>query len=165
MSSGFPFPSDRLALARSDFCEDPDASARTSWDATSCHIRARQCATHVQSTGDRRWAHKVIEPISHLLAPARVETWRATPGYVQGSALGGCQLMKLPGLAGEALGNTELGPQSVRAAYSHIAGDHASLQPFQDKHEGLAPTLTWGGQSWFSREYAKAALFPQAGGT
>jgi hypothetical protein len=152
MSFGFPFPSDRLALARSDFCEDPDASARTSWDARTCHLRARQCATHVQAAGDQHWARRAVEPIGDLLAPARVERWRPTTGHAQGSARGGCQLLALSGAAGEALGAGVVGPARIREAYGRVAGDRV---PSSADTEALVPTRAWGSRAWFAREYAK----------
>jgi hypothetical protein len=153
MSHGFPFPSDRLALARSDFCEDPDAAAAEPWDARSCQLRARQCATHVQSTGDRAWARRAVGPV---LEPAKVQSWRATEGCRDASVRGACSLLALQGDETDALWRSAAATR-IRTLYERAhAGAGGGGQPTPESIPlELRGTLRESG-AWWQQEYVKA---------
>jgi hypothetical protein len=83
----FPFPDDRTALARLDWCRagEPD-----DYDGLSCALRARMCGAHVQASGNPAWASLSGPAFSELLAAAHVEQWSPCP---EGKVSGACGLL------------------------------------------------------------------------
>ena len=79
----FPFPDDRTALARLDWCRAGEAQ---DYDGLSCALRARMCGAHVQASGNPAWASLAAPAFSELLAAAQVEKWSPCPeGQVSGT--------------------------------------------------------------------------------
>lgn len=84
---GFPFPDDRIALGRLDWCRPGQAGDQ---DALSCILRARMCAAHVQASRNPEWASIANPVFQNLLSAAKVEKWSPCP---QGSVSGTCGLL------------------------------------------------------------------------
>lgn len=148
----FPFPSDRLALARTDFCEAPSVVRHAaSWDQKICQLRARQCATHIQATGDRAWAHRAAAPLNGLVAPGEIEGWVGAPGQVKARASGACGLLgaREPEYRDE-LWQT-LGRPRAEIMYRAVGGeqaDEAADSPAQ------LQTTPLGSRGWLLQELA-----------
>ena len=84
---GFPFPSDRIALGRLDWCR---AGAADDTDGLSCVLRARMCAAHIEATQNAAWGAAATPVLSELLAAAKVQSWSACP---EGQVSGTCGLL------------------------------------------------------------------------
>lgn len=83
----FPFPDDRTALARLDWCRAGEAQDS---DGLSCVLRARMCGAHVQASNNPAWASLSGPAFSELLAAAQVENWSPCP---EGKVSGTCGLL------------------------------------------------------------------------
>lgn len=116
---GFPFQHDSLALARWDYCLSPYAVPETN-DPLSCSLRARQCGSHIASTGNRAWARKAAGPLSELLEPGQVTGWAGGPKCLASDTRGTCGL-----LTSERYGNdlwSSIGKARAQQAYAEVSG-------------------------------------------
>jgi hypothetical protein len=84
---GFPFPDDRIGMARLDWCR---AGRADDYSGLSCILRARMCAAHVQATQNPGWAATASTAFSELLAAAKVQSWTPCP---EGDVSGTCGLL------------------------------------------------------------------------
>lgn len=84
---GFPFPDDRIAMGRLDWCR-PGAAGDS--DGLSCILRARMCAAHIEATQNAAWGAAAAPVFSELLAAAKVQSWSACP---EGQVSGTCGLL------------------------------------------------------------------------
>jgi hypothetical protein len=73
---GFPFPDDRIAMGRLDWCR---AGGAEDADGLSCVLRARMCAAHIQASQNAAWAASANPVFSELLSAASVESWTPCP--------------------------------------------------------------------------------------
>lgn len=73
---GFPFPDDRIAIGRLDWCR---AGSADDADGLSCVLRARMCAAHIQATQNAAWASSANPVFSELLSAAKVQSWTPCP--------------------------------------------------------------------------------------
>ena len=73
---GFPFPDDRIAMGRLDWCR---AGGAEDADGLSCVLRARMCAAHIQATQNTAWSAVANPVFSELLSAAAVQSWTPCP--------------------------------------------------------------------------------------
>jgi hypothetical protein len=83
----FPFPDDRIALGRLDWCR---AGKGDDVDGLSCVLRARMCAAHIEATQNAAWNATATPTFAELLAAAKVQSWSACP---EGQVSGTCGLL------------------------------------------------------------------------
>jgi hypothetical protein len=94
MSFGFPFPSDKLAMARMDFCATPNSVILdANPDFLSCNLRARQCGSYINSTQDHKWASTAGPSLHQIVGPAVIERWGGTKDCVSAETSGVCNLL------------------------------------------------------------------------
>jgi hypothetical protein len=118
---GYPFPRDRLALARLDYCSLPDlvpSSASGAGDDLSCQLRARQCATYLSQTADASEQSRAAALLTDIVQPADTTAWGGAPGCLSGSFRGGCALLSSR-YYGDDLWRSSGAPK-VREAYRQI---------------------------------------------
>ena len=84
--SGFPFPDDRLALSRLDYC-----TTRHCDDVLSCTLRARQCGSYLQNSADEKTIERAIPVLQNILAPPVITEWQGACPMV--AADGVCNLL------------------------------------------------------------------------
>lgn len=123
---GFPFQHDALALARWDYCLSPYAIPETN-DPLSCSLRARQCGSHIASTGNRAWAGRASIPLSELLQPGVVNGWAGGSTCLQSDTQGACGLL-LSERYGEDLWNA-VGKARAQQAYAQVGNVKTPLPP------------------------------------
>ena len=79
--SGFPFPSDQLAMARLDGCRpEPEENAHP----LTCILRSRQCGNHIHSSGDAGWVDRAIPILEQTLVPPEVRNWGEEGAEING---------------------------------------------------------------------------------
>lgn len=83
----FPFPDDRIGLARLDWCRAGD---KRDYDGLSCVLRARMCSAHVQASQNPAWDALANPAFAELLSAARVNSWTPCP---EGSVSGTCGML------------------------------------------------------------------------
>jgi hypothetical protein len=163
MSFGFPFPSDRLALARTDFCESPDAMTRPHWTQRTCMLRARQCATHVQATGDRAWARRAAPALGELVAAGEVTGWGGAAGCVHARAQGACGLLGTRDPDYRRQLWRQVGRPRAEALYRAVEGSSEGSSQGEDQADarGDGPTplqgAPFGSRQWVAQHYAAEA--------
>ena len=129
--SGFPFPADRQAAARMDWCA-PSIDAAGCSDALSCTLRARQCGSHIQATGDQAWAARAGPALEPLVAHPALLGWSRDRACPQVAAAGVCHLLTATGGYGGELWDA-FGRARESAAYEAIVG---STRPRAEGAEG-----------------------------
>jgi hypothetical protein len=116
---GFPFQQDALALSRWDYCQSPYAVPDNN-DPLSCSLRARQCGSHIASTGNRALARRVSGPLSEILEPPLVTGWAGGSNCLTSNTRGTCGL-----LTSERYGDDlwrSIGKTRARWAYDEMSG-------------------------------------------
>lgn len=120
---GYPFPADRLALARLDFCLDPSTVLLdASQDALTCTLRARQCGSHVVASEDADWNRRAMPSIYELVGAPRVDRWGGTPTCARTQVSGVCSLLATEDAFRDSLWNRVGRPREV-ALYQSVQGE------------------------------------------
>ena len=83
----FPFPDDRLALSRLNWCR---RGSKTDYDGLSCILRARMCSAHIEASENPDWGRMSAGAFGELLSAAQVNQWDACP---EGSVTGVCGML------------------------------------------------------------------------
>ena len=124
----FPFPDDRVALQRLNWCRRETQAHDT--EALSCILRARMCADHIDATGDSKTMQRAVPSINQILSAAEVKTWDACG---QGEVSGVCGLL-LDKQHGSALWSNA-GAEREHQAYNHIfkSDPQSGVQNVQEK--------------------------------
>ena len=113
--SGYPFPADRQAAGRLDWCGESGGG-----QAALCVLRARQCGSHISATGDAAWAERAGPVLSRLLAPPSLSSWRPGPCF-EASGQGVCGLLAASAPEAPQLWST-LGAPREKAIYDEALG-------------------------------------------
>lgn len=114
---GYPFPDDRLALARLDYCSPVGCS-----NALSCSIRARQCGSHLQASGDEKKILSAGPVLNTLLGPPDITAWEGACPSV--SATGVCNLLTADRFADDLW--YAFGEPRMKSLYSTLAGERTA---------------------------------------
>ena len=120
----FPFPDDRIALGRLDWCR---AGKADDYSGLSCILRARMCAAHIQATKNPDWGTMAKPALSELLSVAKVKSWTPCP---QGDVSGTCGML-LTDRYGPPLWEA-FGLQREQALYEAINNGHQPEPPPQE---------------------------------
>ena len=101
-----------------DWCAPSDGL-----DAVTCGLRARQCGSHVQATGDAAWAQRAGHVLGGLLAAPGLTAWsrEACPAA---AAAGICNLLTAPPGYSRQLWDG-LGARREAAVYEAVQGGPA----------------------------------------
>lgn len=143
---GYPFQQDALALARWDYCMSPDAVPELS-DPLTCSLRARQCGSHIASTGDRAWIGAASGPLTELLEPAIVTGWAGGRRCLASASKGTCNLM-----TSERYGTDlwhAVGRTRAREAYAKASGMNVPPSP----PESVMHPVPFGSRAWLIAHY------------
>ena len=77
----FPFPDDKTAIARLDWCR---SGSGDDYDALSCVLRARMCASHIQAAQDQKWSSATAPKFASLLSAPSVQAWATKDQKING---------------------------------------------------------------------------------
>ena len=88
----YPFPEDRLALARTDKCW-PAENLSYQESALSCQLGARSCASYLAATRDNRLQTQATEPLLRSVQGTEITGWLGGSVHQIMDASGGCQVL------------------------------------------------------------------------
>ena len=110
-----PFPPDKLAQMRQDFCINPENLSR-SQDLLSCSLSAKQCGSYISAINDPLVANSAIEPLSRTMEGLSITGWLGNDVHQVLDGVGACSTLAVNDKYRSGLWN-DMGYSSVKNAY------------------------------------------------
>lgn len=139
----FPFPMDKLAMARQDFCMAPENLSYNETQLT-CSLNARQCGSYIASTRDPDIANTAGEPLLRSLQQPSISGWLGTDYLQLIDGTMGCAALGASEQYRQSLWN-KIGYRTVensaKGAQEAIAGQAVSAPLPDTQHQLLDPAF------------------------